>query len=97
MKMKTGVLNCKHPNFCQDDPLSSQISAPAFVDMGHLDRENDISGRQVLNKSPKHPNPLIQSIQSKQNMHYIYVLNIKNSNDKTKPIIIIPVKNLTFK
>ena len=36
---------------CQDDPLSSQTRTPDFVDRGHLDRKNDILGRQVLNKS----------------------------------------------
>ena len=55
---------CKHPVFrfvklrsyhehissCQDDPLSSQTPTLDFEDMGHLDRENDILGRQVLNK-----------------------------------------------
>ena len=38
------------PNSCQDDPLSSQTPAGDFVDRGHLDGENDILGRQVLNK-----------------------------------------------
>ena len=43
--MKTGVLNIPGP-----DPMSSQTPTPDFVDRGHLDRENDILGRQVLNK-----------------------------------------------
>ena len=41
----------KHPGSCQDDPLSSWTPTPDFVDGGHLDRENYILGRQVLNKS----------------------------------------------
>ena len=35
----------------QDDPLSSQTPTPDFVDRGLLDRENNILGRQLLNKS----------------------------------------------
>ena len=41
----------EHLSSCQDDSLSSQTPTPDFVDRGHLDRENDILGRQVLNKS----------------------------------------------
>ena len=32
----------------QDDPLSSEMPTSNFVDEGHLDRENDILGRQVI-------------------------------------------------
>ena len=41
----------EHPSSCQDDPLSSQTPTPYFEDGGHLDHENDIFGRQVLNKT----------------------------------------------
>ena len=45
--MKIGVLNIPAP----DDHLSSLTPTPDFVDRGHLDRENDILGRQVLDKN----------------------------------------------
>ena len=53
----------EHPSSYQNDPLSSQTLTPDFVDRSHLDRENDILGRQVVNKSrscykdrcPEHP------------------------------------------
>ena len=41
----------KHPNSCQDDPLSSQTPTPDFMYGGHLDRENDTLEGQVLGKS----------------------------------------------
>ena len=47
--MKIGVLNI--PTLAKDEPLSSKTPTHDFVDGGHLDRENDISGRKVLNKS----------------------------------------------
>ena len=31
----------KHPNSCQDDPLSSKTPISDFVDGGHLDIEDD--------------------------------------------------------
>ena len=53
----------EHPSFCQDDHLSSKTPTPDLLDRCHLDRENDILGRQVLNKiwscyedrCPEHP------------------------------------------
>ena len=44
---KIGVLNIPAP----DDHLSSLTPNPDFMDRGHLDRENDILGRQVFNES----------------------------------------------
>ena len=53
---------------------SSQTPASDFVDRGHLDGENDILERQVLNKScsyndyryPEHPNPVRMTPMSSQ-------------------------------
>ena len=44
--MKIGVLNIP-----TSVPLSPHTPTQDFVDGGHLDREDDILGRQVLNKS----------------------------------------------
>ena len=41
----------EHPSSCQDDPLSSQTPILNFVVGGHLDKENEICKRQVLNNS----------------------------------------------
>jgi len=80
----------EHPSSCQDDPLSSKTPNPDFMDRVHLDREKNIWGRQVLNKSgyccegryPKHPrsrqdDPLSSQILFKKRDNTI------QTNDKT--------------
>ncbi len=79
-----------HPSSCQDDPLSSQTPTSDFVDRGHLDRENDILGRQVLNKSwscyenrcLEHPSSCQDDPLSSQILFHKSD-NTKQTNDKT--------------
>ena len=83
-------------------PPVLQDSSPDFVDRSHLDRENDILGRQVLNKSwsccedrcTDHPSSCQDDPLSSQIL-FNKSDNTKQTNNKT--VLLIPLKSLTFK